>query len=85
MYHKMINKLSNESSLIEDFSSKLPLIGKHINEFALYHLQENAFLDESYKMADTFAIIVLYKGTLNIKIDGRHYSLSRGAIACGMH
>jgi len=82
MERNMISKSKSESLVIDDFSSQLPVIGKYINEFALYHLQENVSLDKSYKMSDTFAIIVVYKGDFTIKIDGRPHSLSRGAIAC---
>jgi AraC-like ligand binding domain. len=82
MKRNLISKSTSESLAIDDFSSQLPVVGKHINEFALYHLQENVSLDKSYKMSDTFAIIVVYKGDLTIKIDGRPHSLSRGAIAC---
>lgn len=71
MERNMINKSKNESLAIDDFSSQLPVVGNHINEFALYHLQESASLDKSYKMSDTFAIIVVYEGDFTIKIDGR--------------
>ena len=82
MNSKIINKLNSESSVIYNFSSQLPVTGKHINEFALYYLQENASLYNCYQMKDTFAIIVVYKGILNIKTDDHHYSLSRGGITC---
>ena len=82
MERNMISKSKSESLAIDDFSSQLPVIGKHINEFALYHLQESVSLEKSYKMSDTFAIIVVYEGDFTIKIDGRPHSLSRGAIAC---
>jgi len=81
MDSKMINKLNERSSITDDLSFNLPVVGKYCNEFALYYLQENAFYSNFYEMTDTFCIIVVYSGSLNIRTDGHCYSLSRGDIA----
>lgn len=81
MDSKMINKSNERLSVIDDFSFQLPVAGKYCNEFALYYLQENASYSNSYQMTDTFCIIVVYSGSLNIMTDAHRYSLSRGDIA----
>ena len=81
MDSKMINKSNEKSSVIDDFSFQLPVVGKHCNEFALYYLQENASYSKFHGITDTFCIIVVYSGSLNIMTDAHRYSLSRGDIA----
>ncbi len=81
MDSKMINKSNEKSSVIDDFSFQLPVVGKHCNEFALYYLQENASYSKFHGMTDAFCIIVVCRGSLNIMTDAHSYSLSRGDIA----
>jgi len=81
MDSKMINKSNEKSSVIDGFSFQLPVVGKHCNEFALYYLQENASYSKFHEMTDTFCIIVVNSGSLNLMTDAHRYSLSRGDIA----
>ncbi len=78
----MINKPNNELSVIEELSSHFPVIGIYLKEFALYNFDENVSFDSYYQITDTFVILIVNKGTLNIKSGDSNYSLSGGTIAC---
>lgn len=82
MNNNMINKPNNELSVIEELSSHFPVIGIYLNEFALYNFDENVSFDSYYQITDTFVILIVNKGTLNIKSGDSNYSLSGGTIAC---
>lgn len=76
-----LNSIAIPTLNITGFTSPLPAIGMLNDDFALYLLQKNIPADKYLKPINSFRIIMVCAGILEVEINGFTHSLSQGALA----